>query len=115
MERRNFNQLFALGSLGLAFSSPITNKKISLAQWSLHRAIKINKELSPNNFSIKARAMGFNAVEYVSSLYWNELKSRSISKITKELLMKSKDFALTAFAKGISSSIPRYLSYSSIH
>ena len=46
MERRNFNQLFALGSLGLAFSSPITNKKISLAQWSLHRAIKINKELS---------------------------------------------------------------------
>jgi len=31
MERRNFNQLFALGSLGLAFSSPITNKKISLA------------------------------------------------------------------------------------
>ena len=52
MERRNFNQLFALGSLGLAFSSPITNKKISLAQWSLHRAIKINKELSPNDFSI---------------------------------------------------------------
>ena len=69
MERRNFNQLFALGSLGLAFSSPITNKKISLAQWSLHRAIKINKELSPNDFSIKAHEMGFDAVEYVSSLY----------------------------------------------
>ena len=30
MERRNFNQLLALGSLGLAFSSPITNKKISI-------------------------------------------------------------------------------------
>ena len=80
MKRRSFNQLIALGTLGLAFNSPI-NKKISLAQWSLHRAIKINKELSPNNFSIKAREMGFNAVEYVSSLYWNELKSRSISKI----------------------------------
>ena len=91
MERRNFNQLFALGSLGLAFSSPITNKKISLAQWSLHRAIKINKELSPNDFSIKAHEMGFNAVEYVSTLYWNELKSRSIRNITKELLSKSKD------------------------
>jgi sugar phosphate isomerase/epimerase len=91
MERRNFNQLFALGSLGLAFSSPITNKKISLAQWSLHRAIKINKELSPNDFSIKAHEMGFDAVEYVSSLYWNELKSRSIKNITKELLSKSKD------------------------
>ena len=91
MERRNFNQLFALGTLGLAFSSPITNKKISLAQWSLHRAIKIKKELSPNDFSIKAREMGFDAVEYVSSLYWNELKSRSITKITRELLSKSND------------------------
>ena len=69
MERRNFNQLFALGTLGLAFGSPITNKKISLAQWSLHRAIKIKKELSPNDFSIKAREMGFDAVEYVSVSY----------------------------------------------
>ena len=91
MERRNFNQLFALGTLGLAFSSPITNKKISLAQWSLHRTIKIKKELSPNDFSIKAREMGFDAVEYVSSLYWNELKSRSIAKITRELVSKSND------------------------
>ena len=35
--------------------------------------------------------MGFDAVEYVSSLYWNELKSRSIAKITKELVSKSND------------------------
>ena len=91
MERRNFNQLIALGTLGLAFSSPITNKKISLAQWSLHRTIKIKKELSPNDFSIKAREMGFDAVEYVSSLYWNELKSRSVAKITRELVSKSND------------------------
>ena len=35
--------------------------------------------------------MGFDAVEYVSSLYWNELKSRSIKNVTKELLSKSKD------------------------
>ena len=91
MERRNFNQLIALGTLGLAYSSPTYNKKISLAQWSLHRAIKIKKELSPNDFSVKAREMGFDAVEYVSSLYWNELKSRSITKITRELLSKSND------------------------
>ena len=51
MKRRNFNQIIALGTLGLAFNgSQITRKKISLAQWSLHRAIKINKELSPNDF-----------------------------------------------------------------
>ena len=91
MKRRNFNQLIALGTLGLAFNSPTNNKKISLAQWSLHRAIKINKELSPNDFSIKARSMGFDAVEYVSSLYWDELKRKSINKISKELLSKSKD------------------------
>jgi sugar phosphate isomerase/epimerase len=91
MERRNFNQLFALGTLGLAYSSPTYNKKISLAQWSLHRTIKIKKELFPNDFSIKAREMGFDAVEYVSSLYWNELKSRSIAKITRELVSKSND------------------------
>ena len=91
MKRRDFNQLIALGTLGLAYSSPTYNKKISLAQWSLHRAIKIKKELSPNDFSIKAREMGFDAVEYVSSLYWNELKSRSITKITRELLSKSND------------------------
>tara|TARA_B100000768_G_scaffold53455_1_gene51970 strand:+ start:116 stop:1024 length:909 start_codon:yes stop_codon:yes gene_type:complete len=91
MKRRNFNQLIALGTLGLAFSNPTNNKKISLAQWSLHRAIKIKKELSPNDFSIKAREMGFDAVEYVSSLYWNELKSRSIAKITRELVSKSTD------------------------
>ena len=91
MKRRNFNQLIALGTLGLAYSSPTYNKKISLAQWSLHRTIKIKKELSPNDFSIKAREMGFDAVEYVSSLYWNELKRRSIGNITKELFSKSKD------------------------
>ena len=91
MKRRDFKQLIALGTLGLAYSSPNYNKKISLAQWSLHRTIKIKKELSPNDFSIKAREMGFDAVEYVSSLYWNELKSRSIAKITKELVSKSND------------------------
>ncbi|MDB9977077.1 sugar phosphate isomerase/epimerase [Flavobacteriaceae bacterium] len=91
MKRRDFNQLIALGTLGLAYSSPTYNKKISLAQWSLHRTIKIKKELSPNDFSIKAREMGFDAVEYVSSLYWNELKNRSIDKITRELVSKSND------------------------
>ena len=92
MKRRNFNQIIALGTLGLAFNgSQITRKKISLAQWSLHRAIKINKELSPYDFSIKAREMGFEAVEYVSSLYWNELETKPISKVTKTLLNNSKN------------------------
>ena len=95
MKRRDFNQIVALGTLGLAFSNPqITRKKISLAQWSLHRAIKINQTLSPFDFSLKAREMGFDAVEYVSSLYWNELKTKPIKKVTKTLLNNSKDHGI---------------------
>ena len=95
MKRRDFNQIVALGTLGLAFSNPqIARKKISLAQWSLHRAIKINQTLSPFDFSLKAREMGFDAVEYVSSLYWNELKTKPIKKVTKTLLNNSKDHGI---------------------
>lgn len=95
MKRRDFNQIAALGTLGLAFSNPQTaRKKISLAQWSLHRAIKINQTLSPFDFSLKAREMGFDAVEYVSSLYWNELKTKPIKKVTKTLLNNSKDHGI---------------------
>jgi sugar phosphate isomerase/epimerase len=95
MKRRDFNQIVALGTLGLAFSNPqIARKKISLAQWSLHRAIKINQTLSPFDFSLKAREMGFDAVEYVSSLYWNVLKTKPIKKVTKTLLNNSKDHGI---------------------
>ena len=95
MKRRDFNQIVALGTLGLAFSNPqIARKKISLAQWSLHRAIKINQTLSPFDFSLKAREMGFDAVEYVSSLYWNVLKTKPIKKVTNTLLNNSKDHGI---------------------
>ena len=95
MKRRDFNHTVALGTMGLAFSNPqIARKKISLAQWSLHRAIKINQTLSPFDFSLKAREMGFDAVEYVSSLYWNELKTKPIKKVTKTLLNNSKDHGI---------------------
>ena len=95
MKRRDFNHTVALGTLGLAFSNPqIARKKISLAQWSLHRAIKINQTLSPFDFSLKAREMGFDAVEYVSSLYWNVLKTKPIKKVTNTLLNNSKDHGI---------------------
>ena len=95
MKRRDFNHIVPLGTLGLAFSNPqITSKKISLAQWSLHRAIKINQTLSPFDFSLKAREMGFGAIEYVSSLYWNELKTKPIKKVTKTLLNNSKEHGI---------------------
>jgi len=46
---------------------------ISLAQWSLHRAIK-GGELSPMDFAKKANEMGFTGIEYVSQLYTPMLK-----------------------------------------
>ncbi len=42
--------------------------KISLAQWSLHKAFG-NKELNPFDFAQKASEMGFEAIEYVSFIY----------------------------------------------
>ncbi len=42
--------------------------KISLAQWSLHRAFRAG-EMSPLDFAKEANKLGFEAIEYVSFLY----------------------------------------------
>ncbi len=42
--------------------------KISLAQWSLHRAFG-NGELNPLDFAMEANKLGFKGIEYVSFLY----------------------------------------------
>ncbi|MCB0374874.1 MAG: TIM barrel protein, partial [Sinomicrobium sp.] len=47
--------------------------KLSLAQWSLHKAIQ-SGEMSPLDFARKANELGFEGVEYVSQLYREELK-----------------------------------------
>lgn len=47
--------------------------KLSLAQWSLHKPIQAG-EMDPMDFAEKASEMGFEGIEYVSSLYATELK-----------------------------------------
>ncbi|WP_109299165.1 sugar phosphate isomerase/epimerase [Aquimarina sp. AU474] len=47
--------------------------KLSLAQWSLNKAIK-SGEMNPLDFAQKAKELGFEGVEYVSQLYTEELK-----------------------------------------
>jgi hypothetical protein len=42
--------------------------KLSLAQWSFHRSIKYNN-LSPYEFARLASELGFEGLEYVSTLY----------------------------------------------
>lgn len=67
--------------------------KLSLAQWSLHKAINEERTLSNLDFAKKARALGFEGVEYVTQLYpidkENETSSRK--KLVKELKLRSDD------------------------
>ncbi len=62
--------------------------KLSLAQWSLHRAIG-NKELDPLDFAEKAKAMGFEGIEYVSGLYTEKLKTMGMEALLDSLKAKS--------------------------
>lgn len=108
MNRRHF--LKNTGQLGLAISilHPMTDFfieddflannfkpffKLSLAQWSLHKAINETKTLSPFDFAKTAKELGFEGVEYVTQLYTldkvNETASRN--KLVKELKLRSDD------------------------
>ena len=103
MKRRNF--LSAVATAGIATSVfPNTNFmklnsskfKISLAQWSLHKAIKSGK-LSPLDFAKKARSFDIDGIEFVSGLYTNHtdiLKRMSMDNLAKELIKRSDDYGI---------------------
>ena len=103
MNRRNFSKLAALSSfVGLApsqiFSSPNYDDhlKISLAQWSLNKAIKAG-QLSGLDFAKKSRSFGIEGIEYVSGLYTthsNLLEKMSMNKLSDELLKRSNDYGI---------------------
>ena len=103
MNRRNFSallssSLFGLSSLDSLKLNNINAKKykISLAQWSLHKAITSGKT-SPVGFAKKARDLGFDAIEYVSSLYTERsgyLKLNSMAKLTKELNSEADEYGI---------------------
>jgi len=104
MKRRDFSKLtIASALIGLTpleiLSASTNNKdqlKISLAQWSLNKAIK-SGELSPLDFAKKARSFDIDAIEYVSGLYTNHtdtLKKISMQKLSKELLKRSDDYGI---------------------
>ncbi len=104
MNRRNFSKLTALTSLiGFApaqlmscTAEPTTDLKISLAQWSLNKAIK-SGELSGLDFAKKSRSFGIEGIEYVSGLYThhsNLLDSMSMEELSDELLKRSNDYGI---------------------
>lgn len=65
--------------------------KLSLAQWSLHRAILESKSLNALDFAHRARELGFDAVEYVNQLYAKELASNGFDNLVAELKKRSAD------------------------
>lgn len=64
--------------------------RLSLAQWSLHRAIGSDK-LDPLDFAEKAKEMGFEGIEYVSGLYNKKLESMGMEALLDTLKAKSKE------------------------
>lgn len=83
------------GSLGALATSRAPLFEISLAQWSLHRALR-GKEFDNLDFPKKARSFGIGAVEYVNQFfadkardekYLAELKKRCEGEGVKSLLI----------------------------
>ena len=104
MKRRDFSKLtIASAFIGLtpleilSASSNIKDQlKISLAQWSLNKAIK-SGDLSPLDFAKKARSFQIEGIEYVSGLYTthsNVLQKMSMNQLGKELLKRSNDYGI---------------------
>jgi len=53
--------------------------KLSLAQWSMHRMVR-EEGVDPYTFAEKAKEWGFSGLEYVSGLYYDELRAANFSE-----------------------------------
>lgn len=58
--------------------------KISLAQWSLHKMVE-DDGANPLEFAKEAKALGFDAVEYVTQLYENEIEELGFEAVIDSL------------------------------
>ncbi len=72
--------------------------KLSLAQWSLHKAIH-SGEMDPKDFAAKAKELGFEGLEYVSQLYNDELKKnpdpqKAMQQLLETLKSKSEEYTI---------------------
>lgn len=69
-------------------STTITEKqpeiKISLAQWSLHKMVE-NDGANPFEFAKEAKALGFDAVEYVTQLYNKKINELGFEAVVDSL------------------------------
>jgi len=99
MKRKEFIKLASTGALGmssLGYLSCGSPKeiffKLSLAQWSLHKAIQ-GGEMSPYLFAEKSKELGFAGLEYVNQLYDDVMKSDDKSTSVKRFIAKNNQLA----------------------
>ena len=99
MKRKEFIKLASTGALGissLGYLSCDSQKeiffKLSLAQWSLHKAIR-GGEMSPYLFAEKSKDLGFTGLEYVNQLYDDVMKSEDKSSSIKNFILKNNQLA----------------------
>lgn len=106
MKRRTFISRVALGATAIAASPLVScstgakNLKISLAQWSLHRAFFEGKLDAADFAAIAMDTYGIDAIEYVNGFYmdsardekfWSNMKDRAAKAGVKSLLMMVDD------------------------
>ncbi|WP_298151608.1 sugar phosphate isomerase/epimerase family protein [Flavobacterium sp.] len=110
MNRRHFLKNAAQFTLAVSVMNFISNEvlafllsenkpffKLSLAQWSLHRAIREYKTMDAMDFAVNAKSLGFEGLEYVSQLYdlekGNDIKGAAL--LAKELKLRSADHGMS--------------------
>jgi len=111
--RRSFIKKTALASAAISsysvfpvnsvLSNKRSNPKVSLAQWSLHRAFKEGSLQAEDFASIARNSFDMEAVEYVNQFYvknatnevfWNQLKNSADNAGVKSLLIMVDDEGL---------------------
>ncbi|WP_416308001.1 sugar phosphate isomerase/epimerase family protein [Neptunicella sp. SCSIO 80796] len=69
---------------GLALAEPTRLFKISLAQWSLHKAFR-SGEMDPANFaSITRKLFNLDAIEYVNQFYFDSLSDKVVMQLKNQ-------------------------------
>jgi len=99
MKRKEFIKLASTSLVGISslgyMSCQVPNElffKLSLAQWSLHKAIQ-SGQMSPYLFAKKSSELGFKGLEYVNALYDDVMKSEDKSSSIKEFISKNNQLA----------------------
>lgn len=69
--------------------------KLSLAQWSLHKAIRDEKTISPFDFAQKASELGYEGIEYVTQLYNDVIKEMGMPAVLEKLKANSETYKMT--------------------